>query len=71
MKCAVIGAGAVGGFYGALLSKAGHDVAFVARGAHREAMLAHGLKILSAPEADQIVAILCPLVKAFLAEAQA
>ena len=30
MKFAIIGAGAVGGFYGALLSKAGHDVAFVA-----------------------------------------
>ena len=32
-----IGAGAVGGFYGALLAKAGHDVSFVARGAHRDA----------------------------------
>ena len=59
MKFAVIGAGAVGGFYGALLSKAGHDVAFVARGAHREAMLAHGLKILSAPEAVGDMAVHC------------
>jgi len=50
MKFAVIGAGAVGGFYGAMLSKAGHDVAFVARGAHRDAMLANGLRILSAPD---------------------
>ena len=51
MKFAVIGAGAVGGFYGALLSKAGHEVAFVARGAHREAILAHGLTVHSGPEA--------------------
>lgn len=50
MKFAVIGAGAVGGFYGALLAKAGHEVAFVARGAHRDAMLANGLRILSAPD---------------------
>jgi len=50
MKFAVIGAGAVGGFYGALLAKSGHEVAFVARGAHRDAMLADGLKILSAPD---------------------
>ncbi|TAK16001.1 MAG: 2-dehydropantoate 2-reductase [Acidobacteria bacterium] len=50
MKFAVVGAGAVGGFYGAMLAKAGHDVAFVARGAHRDAIVANGLKILSAPD---------------------
>jgi 2-dehydropantoate 2-reductase len=50
MKFAVIGAGAVGGFYGALLARSGQDVAFVARGAHRDAMLADGLKIISAPD---------------------
>ena len=59
MKFAVIGAGAVGGFYGALLSKAGHDVAFVARGAHREAMLANGLKILSAPDSVGGMTVRC------------
>ena len=47
MKFAVIGAGAVGGFYGAMLSKAGHEVAFVARGAHRDAMLANGLRVIA------------------------
>jgi 2-dehydropantoate 2-reductase len=50
MKFAVIGAGAVGGFYGAMLAKSGNDVAFVARGAHRDAMAANGLQILSAPD---------------------
>jgi len=61
MKFAVIGAGAVGGFYGALLSRAGRDVSFVARGAHREAMLAHGLRILSAPEAVGDFTVKCPV----------
>ncbi len=46
MKIAVIGAGAVGGYYGALLSRAGADVSFVARGAHRDAILANGLRII-------------------------
>ncbi|MSO50660.1 MAG: 2-dehydropantoate 2-reductase [Acidobacteria bacterium] len=46
MKIAVIGAGAVGGYYGALLSRAGADVSFVARGAHRDAIRAHGLRII-------------------------
>jgi len=61
MKFAVIGAGAVGGFYGALLAKSGHDVSFVARGAHRDAMLANGLRILSAPEAVGEIVVHCPV----------
>ncbi len=46
MKIAVIGAGAVGGYYGALLARRGHKVSFVARGAHRDAIRAHGLRII-------------------------
>ena len=46
MKIAIIGAGAVGGFYGALLARQGHDVRFVARGAHRDAINANGLRIV-------------------------
>ncbi|HQX82506.1 MAG TPA: 2-dehydropantoate 2-reductase, partial [Vicinamibacterales bacterium] len=46
MKIAVVGAGAVGGYYGALLSRAGADVSFVARGAHRDAIRANGLRII-------------------------
>lgn len=46
MKIAVIGAGAVGGYYGALLSRAGADVSFVARGAHRDAIRNQGLRII-------------------------
>ena len=45
MRIAVIGAGGIGGYYGARLALAGHDVAFVARGAHLEAIRRHGLKV--------------------------
>jgi 2-dehydropantoate 2-reductase len=45
MKFAFIGAGAVGGFYGALLARKGHEVSFVARGAHRDAIARDGLRV--------------------------
>ena len=41
-------AGAVGGYFGARIAAAGHDVAFIARGAHRDAIRQNGLKIESA-----------------------
>jgi 2-dehydropantoate 2-reductase len=47
VKIAVVGAGGVGGYFGARLAKAGADVSFVARGAHLEAMRTSGLKVLS------------------------
>jgi len=47
MRIAVIGAGGVGGYFGARLADSGVDVAFVARGAHLEAMQANGLRIES------------------------
>jgi 2-dehydropantoate 2-reductase len=47
MKITVIGAGGVGGYFGARLAKAGHEVQFLARGAHMKAMLEHGLRIAS------------------------
>ncbi|PWA12824.1 2-dehydropantoate 2-reductase [Pueribacillus theae] len=46
MKIAVAGAGAVGGYLGAFLKKAGHDVTFLARGKHLEAMKKSGLKVI-------------------------
>lgn len=46
MRIAIIGAGAVGGYYGALLSRVGADVSFVARGAHRDAIRTNGLRII-------------------------
>lgn len=47
MKFGILGSGAVGGYYGAKLSQAGHDVTFVARGKHLEAIRQHGLEIRS------------------------
>jgi 2-dehydropantoate 2-reductase len=45
MRIAVMGTGAVGGYFGAKLAGAGHEVAFVARGKHLEAMRRTGLRI--------------------------
>jgi len=47
MKIAVLGSGAVGGYYGAKLARSGHDVTFVARGAHLAAIREKGLEIRS------------------------
>src|SRR2546428_3871074 len=47
MRIAVVGAGGIGGYYGALLHQAGHDVAFLARGAHLAAMRERGLRLES------------------------
>lgn len=47
MRFAVLGSGAVGGYYGARLVRAGHDVVFVARGAHLAAIRERGLAIRS------------------------
>ncbi len=47
MKIAVIGVGAVGGYFGGRLTQTAHEVAFIARGAHLDAMLEHGLEIAS------------------------
>lgn len=48
MKFAIVGAGGIGGYFGARLAADGNDVVFVARGAHREVMAQHGLRIVSA-----------------------
>jgi 2-dehydropantoate 2-reductase len=45
MRIAVVGAGGVGGGFGAALAKAGADVTFIARGAHLAAMKSEGLKV--------------------------
>jgi 2-dehydropantoate 2-reductase len=47
MKILVMGTGGVGGYYGGLLAEKGHEVTFVARGAHLEAIRRDGLKIKS------------------------
>lgn len=47
MRIAVVGAGGVGGFYGAMLARAGERVTFIARGAHLEALKTQGLTLKS------------------------
>jgi 2-dehydropantoate 2-reductase len=47
MRIAILGSGAVGGYYGAKLARAGHDVTFIARGAHLAAIRERGLEIKS------------------------
>ncbi len=48
MRVAVMGAGAIGGYYGGRLAQAGHDVAFITRGEHLRAIQAGGLKLVGA-----------------------
>lgn len=45
MKVAVMGAGAVGCYYGAMLARAGHEVVLIGRPWHVEAVRAHGLRL--------------------------
>ena len=47
MKIAIYGAGGVGGYYGAVLARAGHEISLVARGAHLAAIQQHGLRVRS------------------------
>ena len=52
MKICVYGAGAVGGLMAAWLSRAGHDVSVVARGAQLEAIRRDGLRVRSKDRTD-------------------
>lgn len=45
MRIAVMGAGGVGGYFGGMLARAGHDVTFIARGEHLAAIRNHGLRL--------------------------
>jgi 2-dehydropantoate 2-reductase len=47
VRIAVMAAGAVGGYFGGRMVAAGHDVAFIARGAHGDAIRQNGLMIES------------------------
>ncbi|WP_225845744.1 ketopantoate reductase family protein [Streptomyces sp. HPF1205] len=47
MRIVVVGAGGVGGYFGARLAAAGEEVTFVARGRHLEAVKARGLTVRS------------------------
>ena len=50
MRIAIIGAGGTGGYFGGLLARAGEDITFIARGAHLDALRAHGITVQSPTE---------------------
>ena len=54
LRVAVMGAGAVGCYFGALLARAGHAVTLIARPAHVQAIAAHGLRLQTATEDSQV-----------------
>lgn len=47
MRIAIVGAGGVGGYYGALFARSRHEVAFIARGEHLQALRTKGLQVKS------------------------
>ena len=51
MRIAIMGSGGVGGYVGARLAAAGHEVVFIARGPHLAAIRANGLQVHS-PRGD-------------------
>ncbi len=55
MRFAIVGVGGVGGYFGARLAEAGHDVTFIARGAHLAAIEQSGLHVQS-PKGDMVIA---------------
>ena len=57
MRIAVIGAGGLGGYFGARLAQGGADVRFLARGSHLAAMREHGLAIEGGPEVIRVVPV--------------
>jgi len=54
LRIAVMGAGAVGCYFGALLARAGHAVTLIGRPAHVEAIRANGLRLQTATLDEQV-----------------
>lgn len=54
MRIAVIGAGAIGGLVGARLAMSGHDVTFVVRGAHVDAIRRDGFALVAADGSERV-----------------
>jgi len=55
MKIAVMGAGAVGCYYGGLLARAGHEVVLIGRAAHVDAIRHQGLRLDTASFQDRVM----------------
>ena len=69
MRIAVMGAGGVGGYFGGQLARAGHEVAFIARGRHLAALRGQGLTVDSAVGPVQALPVAATYVPAELAPA--
>jgi len=54
LNVAVLGAGAVGCFYGGLLARVGHRVTLIGRPAHMQAIAAHGLRMQTLSFDEQV-----------------
>jgi len=54
LRIAVLGAGAVGCYFGALLARAGHAVTLIGRQAHVQQVQAHGLRLQTAKMDEQV-----------------
>ncbi len=52
MRIAIMGSGGIGGYFGALLARAGEDVAFIARGAHLDSIRDNGLTVKTSYAGD-------------------
>lgn len=64
MRVLVMGSGGMGGFFGAVLAQRGHEVVFVARGAHLAALQARGLEVRSGGQStvlDPVTAVASPV----------
>jgi 2-dehydropantoate 2-reductase len=57
MKIAMMGAGALGGYFGGRLAGAGADVAFIARGAQLAALRERGIRCLCPWQLENLI---CP-----------
>ena len=55
MRIAVMGAGSIGGYFGGMLARGGHDVTLIARGPHLAAIQEHGLRIVTDHQEELIV----------------
>jgi len=57
MRIAIVGAGGVGGYFGAKLARAGESVAVLARGAHLDAIRRDGLRVRSKVDGDFVARV--------------
>ena len=57
MRIAVVGAGGVGGYFGAKLARAGESVVMLARGAHLQAIRRDGIRVRSVPDGESVAKV--------------